>query len=226
MRMMDQRLNYGQICRVIKDVNSDIRQVRKESVGRKQVCKVNTHARKVSARACAGRACGNPAYLNRRMRIRKVSFSASKKNPAAMSEDISSVHQVPEPEEGPLEVGPAKRKRRSYDLAFKMEVVAYAQTHNKMKAARQFDIHRRCVQTWCKTKEKLESAANSKRMRLSQGPLEAPASTETLEVSISGITEEGELLAAASLAVTCANTVGGEIAALTSLAVNTLILAR
>ena len=32
---MDSRLNYGQICRVIKDVNSEIRQVRKESVGRK-----------------------------------------------------------------------------------------------------------------------------------------------------------------------------------------------
>lgn len=31
---MDDTLTYGQICRVIKDVNSEIRQDRKESVGR------------------------------------------------------------------------------------------------------------------------------------------------------------------------------------------------
>jgi hypothetical protein len=34
MRAMDDRLTYGQLCRVIKDVNSEIRQVRKESIGR------------------------------------------------------------------------------------------------------------------------------------------------------------------------------------------------
>ena len=98
-----------------------------------------------------------------------------------------------------------KRKRRSYDVAFKMEVVAYAQAHNKMKAARRFDIHRRCVQTWCKTKDKLE-AANAKRMRLAEEQ-EAPA--EALEVSISGITEEGELVAA--LPVTCASLVCNDV---------------
>lgn len=31
---MDDTLTYGQICRVIKEVNSEIRQDRKESVGR------------------------------------------------------------------------------------------------------------------------------------------------------------------------------------------------
>jgi hypothetical protein len=34
---MDDRLGYGQLCRVIKDVNSEIRQGRKESIGRKPV---------------------------------------------------------------------------------------------------------------------------------------------------------------------------------------------
>jgi hypothetical protein len=98
-----------------------------------------------------------------------------------------------------------KRKRRSYDVGFKMEVIAYAQEHNKMKAAREFDIHRRCVQTWCKTKDKLE-VANAKRMRLVAEGQQAPA--ETLEVSISGITDvDGELMAA--LPVTC---VGGDVA--------------
>ena len=99
-----------------------------------------------------------------------------------------------------------RRKRRSYDVAFKMEVVAYAQEHNKMKAARQFDIHRRCVQTWCKTKDKLEAANNAKRMRLAEPPL-APA--ETLEVSISGITEDGEIVAA--LPVTCASVINSDV---------------
>ena len=35
LRQMDESLTYGQICRVIKDVNSEIRQGRKESVGNK-----------------------------------------------------------------------------------------------------------------------------------------------------------------------------------------------
>ena len=35
LRQMDESLTYGQICRVIKDVNSEIRQGRKESVGHK-----------------------------------------------------------------------------------------------------------------------------------------------------------------------------------------------
>jgi hypothetical protein len=92
-----------------------------------------------------------------------------------------------------------KRKRRSYDVAFKMEVIEYAETHNKMQAARQYDIHRRCVQTWCKTKDKLE-VANSKRMRVAMAEGQVPV--ETVEVSISGISD-GEILAA--LPVTCAN---------------------
>ncbi|CAI8041070.1 Protein pob1, partial [Geodia barretti] len=37
LRAMDDRLGYGQLCRVIKDVNSEIRQGRKESIGRKPV---------------------------------------------------------------------------------------------------------------------------------------------------------------------------------------------
>ena len=142
----------------------------------------------------------------------------------SVSSDLADDVQEPPPQERPQE----KRKRRSYDLAFKMEVVAYAEAHNKMKAARKYDIHRRCVQFWCKTKDKLESAANSKRMRLSVDEQQALASTEILEVSISGITEEGELLSAA-LPVTCASIVNNcdvtEIcggAALT-MAVNTIL---
>ena len=90
-----------------------------------------------------------------------------------MSSDPATVE---EPTAEAEEKREQKRKRRSYDVAFKMEVVAYAQAHNKMQAARQYDIHRRCVQTWCKTKEKLE-AANSKRMRLAESHQQAPAET-------------------------------------------------
>ena len=120
-----------------------------------------------------------------------------------MSSDPATVE---EPTAEAEEKREQKRKRRSYDVAFKMEVVAYAQAHNKMQAARQYDIHRRCVQTWCKTKEKLE-AANSKRMRLAESHQQAPA--ETLEVSISGITDEAELLAA--LPVTCASIINSDV---------------
>ena len=99
-----------------------------------------------------------------------------------------------------------KRKRRSYDVGFKMEVIKYAQAHNKTQAAKQFAIHRRCVQTWCKTKDKLE-AANSKRMRVG-GEQDA---AETVEVSIPAITD-GEILA--NLPVTCANMVNDDVTAI------------
>ena len=131
-----------------------------------------------------------------------------------MTESSQAASSVPDPaDESPEEKPEPKRKRRSYDVAFKMEVVTYAQAHNKMKAARQFDIHRRCVQTWCKTKDKLE-AANLKRMRVADQP---PA--ETVEVSIPGITDESEILAA--LPVTCSSNDVIDISAALALAVNT-----
>lgn len=37
LRAMDDRVGYGQLCRVIKDVNSEIRQGRKESFGAKPI---------------------------------------------------------------------------------------------------------------------------------------------------------------------------------------------
>ena len=95
-----------------------------------------------------------------------------------------------------------KRKRRSYDVAFKMEVIEYAEAHNKTQAAKQYDIHRRCVQTWCKTREKLE-AANSKRMRVT----DEHRPVETVEVSISTVL--GEISTA--LPITCANTANDDI---------------
>ena len=149
----------------------------------------------------AARACGNlRLQQSKRMRNRPLShFSLlfTEKSVVSTAEmDVPEEQQPAVEEKIPAE---QKKKRRSYDVAFKMEVVEYAQAHNKMKAARQFDIHRRCVQTWCKSIEKLE-AANAKRMRLAEHE-EAPA--EALEVSISGITEEGELMAA--LPVTCAS---------------------
>ena len=114
-----------------------------------------------------------------------------------------------------------KRKRRSYDVAFKMEVIEYAETHNKMQAAKQYDIHRRCVQTWCKTKDKLE-AASSKRMRVALAEGQGQVPVETVEVSISGISD-GEILAA--LPVTCAsvNNDVTEVGAALSLGVTALL---
>jgi transposase-like protein len=211
LRAMDDRLGYGQLCRVIKDVNSEIRQGKKESIGRKPV------PRKVKFRSARARYCACANVPGRRARMRNSPPTQTHAQPAIVTlfspfsprkpsfwlhkmsgVEMSEEHQSAVEEKMAAE---QKRKRRSYDVAFKMEVVAYAQAHNKMKAARQFDIHRRCVQTWCKTRDKLE-AANAKRMRLAEHE-EAPA--EALEVSISGITEEGELLAA--LPITCASIV-------------------
>ena len=147
----------------------------------------------------------NSAHPFRRMRNSRPTSFAARGTMEGIPPVVEEAAIHPAQEERAEEQ--QKRKRRSYDVAFKMEVVAYAQAHNKMKAARQFDIHRRCVQTWCKTKDKLEAASNAKRMRLAEPPSQAPA--ETLEVSITGITDDGEIVAA--LPVTCASVISNDV---------------
>ena len=90
-----------------------------------------------------------------------------------------------------------QRKRRSYDVAFKLEVISYAEAHNKTQAAKHYGVHRRCVQTWAQRKEKLEQTS-SKRMR----PTDEEAEREGVERAIAADTQ-GQLLTA--LPVTCAN---------------------
>lgn len=90
-----------------------------------------------------------------------------------------------------------QRKRRSYDVAFKLEVISYAEAHNKTQAAKHYGVHRRCVQTWAQRKEKLEQAG-CKRMRLT----DEEGEREGVERAIAADTQ-GQLLTA--LPVTCAN---------------------
>ena len=63
--------------------------------------------------------------------------------------------------------GPTPSKRKNYDLKFKLEVVEYAEKHNKSKAARDKKVPRSCVKDWAKQKEELKkqlktSLSNSK----------------------------------------------------------------
>lgn len=74
---MDGTLNYGHICRVIKGVNSEIRQDRKESVGRGpgagQVGKRNyAHAIRARKLFCA---CVGNDRMTEITRMRKWLFS-------------------------------------------------------------------------------------------------------------------------------------------------------
>ena len=91
-----------------------------------------------------------------------------------------------------------KRKRRSYDPTFKLEVISYAEAHNKTQAAKHYGIHRRCVQTWAQRKEKLEEV-NSKRTKLAGNEGEAKGVEKTIRANT-----HGQLLTA--LPVTCAST--------------------
>lgn len=75
--------------------------------------------------------------------------------------------------------GPASSKRKNYDLNFKLQVVAYAEKHNKSKAAKDKKVPRSCVKDWTKQKAQLEaqlkdsssSSVSSKRLEGAGRPL-------------------------------------------------------
>ncbi len=49
------------------------------------------------------------------------------------------------------------RKKRTYDLAFKLEAVKYSEKHsNKSKAARDLKVPRRQIQKWTGQKSQIE----------------------------------------------------------------------
>ena len=61
----------------------------------------------------------------------------------------------------------SKRKRNSYDSAFKLKVIEYAENHNNCAAEREFGVTERMVREWRKKKSELGGARKSaKRLRL------------------------------------------------------------
>ena len=61
----------------------------------------------------------------------------------------------------------SKRKRNSYDSAFKLKVIEYAENHNNCAAEREFGVTEKMVREWCKKKSELGGARKSaKRLRL------------------------------------------------------------
>ena len=71
-------------------------------------------------------------------------------------------------------------KRKKYDLHFKLEVVAYAEKYNKLKAAKVKNVPRSYVKDWTKQKVQLEaqlkgsssySISSSKRLQGAGRPL-------------------------------------------------------
>lgn len=52
---------------------------------------------------------------------------------------------------------PIPLKRKSYNLQFKLEVVAYAEKYNTSKAAKDKKVSRSCVKDWKEQKEELEA---------------------------------------------------------------------
>ena len=69
-----------------------------------------------------------------------------------------------------------KRKRNSYDAAFKLKVVYFAEKNNKSAAAREFGVNERQVRDWVLIKNELEEMPKSKKSRKT-----VPASFPLLE---------------------------------------------
>ena len=56
-----------------------------------------------------------------------------------------------------------KRKRASYDAAFKLRVIEFAENSNNCAAMREFDINEKLVRDWRKNKPKLVDAPKSEK---------------------------------------------------------------
>lgn len=69
----------------------------------------------------------------------------------------------------------SSRRKRSFDVAFKLKVIAQAEENGKSATAKSFGIERKSIQVWCKQKEQLLSLADpvtgkgKKRKRLDGG---------------------------------------------------------
>ena len=65
----------------------------------------------------------------------------------------------------------AKREkvRSSYTASFKLKVVKFAEENNKMKASKQFGVHRKRVQKWCKQKEELQKVLRNAKVLKGRG---------------------------------------------------------
>ena len=73
-----------------------------------------------------------------------------------------------ENEDAPVDSPPQKATKRSFDISFKLKVVAFAEANSKALAARMFKVDRKCVQVWVKQKGNFEcmDAKRLKRKRL------------------------------------------------------------
>lgn len=54
-------------------------------------------------------------------------------------------------------------RKRSYDAAFKLKVVAYAETNTNRGAGRKFGVDEKRVREWKKQKDELEGLGAKKR---------------------------------------------------------------
>ncbi|OOZ66168.1 hypothetical protein BOW47_12420, partial [Solemya velum gill symbiont] len=59
----------------------------------------------------------------------------------------------------------SKRKRSSYDAAFKLKAVEFAEENGNRAAGRKFDISEKLVRDWRKQKEELLEMPKTKRAR-------------------------------------------------------------
>ena len=59
--------------------------------------------------------------------------------------------------------------RSSYTASFKLKVVKFAEENNKMKASKQFGVHRKRVQEWCKQKEELQKVPRNAKVLKGRG---------------------------------------------------------
>ncbi|CAG8790819.1 3852_t:CDS:1, partial [Gigaspora rosea] len=62
-----------------------------------------------------------------------------------------------------------ERKNRSYTIAFKLEVIKYAEDSSNHRAAKFYNVDRKRVQEWRKQKEKLEPVKNKVQVRALKG---------------------------------------------------------
>ena len=90
--------------------------------------------------------------------------------------------------EGP--VLPAKRKR-TFDAAFKLRVVAFAEKNTNRGAAKRFSVEEKSVRVWRKDKSKLEVLPEKKK-RLPGGGRKPgqPEMEESLSIWISNLREK------------------------------------
>ena len=82
--------------------------------------------------------------------------------------------------------------KKSYDAAFKLKVIEFAEQNTNRGAARKYGIDEKQVREWKKQKDQLGSL-NSKKRRLDGGERKAALPDMEEEIDMDRITESTEL---------------------------------